>query len=950
MERSGDTSRWQQLGALFDELSELEPAARAARLAALRSGDAELADELQRMLAADAAASGVLDHGLDASLAGRIVDARAPAEALDRSGETIDEYRLLQRAGRGGMGEVYLAERSREGFTQRVAVKLLRRGVDTEDVIRRFAQERRILAQLEHPGIARLIDGGVAPGGAPYLVMEYVEGEPLVQHAERAALPLEARLKLVVAICDAVDYAHRRLVVHRDLKPSNVLVTPEGDPKLLDFGIAKLLGNTGEETATAADVRVMSPAYAAPEQILGEPIGTATDVYALGVMLYELLTGSLPHDRSGRSIDALARAVDTETIERPSAAVRRRERTLDTTRLARRLDGDLDTIVLHALAREPERRYPSAAALADDLSRYLDGKPIRARPQTWTYRVGKFVNRHRGGVSLALLMLVALLGSLGLALWQARRAQVEASNAAAQAARAERVKDFVLALFREQDPLTRDKAKAATAAELITRGIAAARDDFRDDPALEAEIVGDLAQLQFSLGDVKDARAQFERLVEQRRALDGEDSVAYGVALSELGGAQLALGERDAAGPTIRRAVEILRRRAGPEALETANAEMRLQRLTLEHGDAEAALPIAQRVLAVYTREKGAAHTETLQRRYNLAVVYEQLDRLEEAEAEIRAVIAARERAGEGDHVQLVYPRTLLGDVLRRQRRYEEAATLYDGALATARRELGAEHRLIGQIAMRRGDLLRRLRRYDEGEAALAEAERVFAPIGSPELGQVYVYRGQTYLQQERNAEGVHWYERAVEHYRKTLGPDTVYTRGAELSLAKARANAGEVERGVAEAEAAAAAVRKTAAPGTFEHAFAGESLGEVYGIAGRHEDALAQYRGARDVLAKMYGEAHAGVASVDWAIAKTLVELGRDPGEARERIDRALAVLRDADPDDPDIGEALLTSAALARQAGDAPRAARERAEAAQRLEREYGADHPLTRAAREG
>ena len=500
----------------------------------------------------------------------------------------------------------------------------------------------------------------------------------------------------------------------------------------------------------------------------------------------------------------------------------------------------------------------------------------------------------------------------------------------------------------EQDPLTRDKAKAATAAELIARGIATARRDFAADPGLEAEIVGDLAQLQFSLGDVKDARAHFERLVEQRRALDGEDSIAYGVALSNLGGAQMALGERDAAGPAIERSVEILRRLAGPDALETANAEMRLQRLTLERGDAEAALPLAQHVLSVYAREKGETHGETLQRRYNLGVNLEALDRLDEAEAELRAVIAAREAAGEGDHVQLVYPRTVLADVLRRKRDYAAAAALYDAALATARREVGENHRLAGQIAMRRGDLLRRMRRYDDALAALAEAERVFAPIGSPELGQVFVYRGQVFLERERPADAVEWYGRAVEHYRKTVGPDTVYTRGAELSLAKSRAYAGDTKRAIAEAEASAAAVRKTAAPDTFEHAFAGESLGEIYQYVGRHEDALREYRDARGVLAKIYGEDHSGVASVDWALAKSLLALGRDRPEARERIDRAIAVLRKANAEDPDIGEALLTSAALAQADGDAARAAREYAEAARILEREYGPDHALVRQAR--
>ena len=300
---------------LFDELVELDAGRSEARLAEIAREDAALAQAVRRMLAADASTSGVLD--------GVLADA-LPSEAApaDRSGQAVGAYRLVERIGRGGMGEVYRAERQDAGYAQTVAIKLLRRGLDSEDVVRRFVQERRILARLEHPGIARLIDGGMSSDGLPWRAMEPVEGVQITTWTQREALGLRARIGLLVSVCDALDYAHRRLIVHRDLKPSNVLVGADGAPKLLDFGIAKLLDQPEGEALTGTGVRVLSPAYAAPEQLAGEPIGIATDVYALGLLLYELLTGDLPHARRDGAVASLVRDLATEP-ERPSASVRR---------------------------------------------------------------------------------------------------------------------------------------------------------------------------------------------------------------------------------------------------------------------------------------------------------------------------------------------------------------------------------------------------------------------------------------------------------------------------------------------------------------------------------------------------------------------------------------------------------------------------------------------------
>jgi eukaryotic-like serine/threonine-protein kinase len=313
-----DADRLKRVSALFDELHELASDLRSERLAELRIQEPEVATILAHWLQKDAQSHGALD-----ALSARFeVRSQAPsATPSDRSGQRIGAYELTRRVGRGGMGEVYEAKRPSADFTQKVAIKLLRRGLDSEDIVRRFLRERRILAQLEHPGIARLIDGGVSEDGLPYLVMEFVEGRALIEAANAKLLDLNARLNLFLQICDAVAYAHRRLIVHRDLKPSNVLLSDEEQPKLLDFGIAKLLDEVDDEHLTGTGMRVLTPGYAAPEQILGQPISTATDVYALGVILYELLTGQAPHQRRGKDIDRVTRDLDQENPPPPSAAV-----------------------------------------------------------------------------------------------------------------------------------------------------------------------------------------------------------------------------------------------------------------------------------------------------------------------------------------------------------------------------------------------------------------------------------------------------------------------------------------------------------------------------------------------------------------------------------------------------------------------------------------------------
>ncbi len=428
MTEPADAERWRRLTELFDGLVGMPAGDRAARLAELDGEDASLRAEIESLLA-ESDGAGLLDAPASDVLATFLeeIDETVPEQPV---GTRIGAYRLVEELGRGGMGVVYLAERVDGQFEQKVALKLVKRGLDTDEVLARFRRERQILARLDHRSIARLFDGGATEDGRPYFAMEYVMGDPITTWCDARRLSIEERLRLFRRACEAVHHAHRNLVVHRDLKPSNILVTEEGDLKLLDFGVAKLLGSGAEDgqatpTLTRVGLRAMTPEYAAPEQVLGNPVSTATDVYALGVVLYELLTGRRPYrlgPRFGREAERTILEGEPERpsavveapseLERHSAAELAQARGLSPGGLRRRLVGDLDAIVLTALRKEPERRYGSAQSLAEDLGRHLIGDPVAARPEGWLYRAARFAGRHRAALAIVgTLLVLAVAGA-----------------------------------------------------------------------------------------------------------------------------------------------------------------------------------------------------------------------------------------------------------------------------------------------------------------------------------------------------------------------------------------------------------------------------------------------------------------------------------------------------------------------------------------------------------
>ena len=928
----------------FDELVELDAATRGARLETIAGEDPELARFLAKLLAAD-------EHG--ATLLAVPIGQRAPAfvaAALertdaasgDRSGGRIGRYRLLRLLGRGGMAEVYLAERADGEFVQRVALKRILPGLGSDLIHQRFLRERQILAGLDHPGIARLLDGGRSEEGDPYFVLEQVEGLPITDYCEGARLPLAARLQLLAEVCDAVDAAHRQLVVHRDLKPSNILVTAEGRPKLLDFGIAKLLETDGEEGQTRIEAHALTPSYAAPEQVLGEPVTTATDVFALGVLLFELLTGRKPFARDARPLAALARQVDEETCERPSTALRRSVAELtpeirrDDERRARRLEGDLDTIATKALARDPQRRYRSAAALADDLRRYLARRPIRARPDSAGYRLGRFVARHRLGAGAAAITALAILAGLGVALWQGAVARREAR-------RAERVRDFLVEIFEQADP-SRSRGGTVTAREILESGARQVERELAAEPELAAELLDAIARVERGLGLAPSARRRAERSLALRERELGADAAATAASRVTLGEALVDSGDLDAARRVLARAAAGT---ADDEELERRRAEALVAALW-QGGQQEPALAEVRRRLAAAPIDSAQAAMWQLV----LAGLLADGSRVAEALPLAREAVETLESRPQTSGLDLVRAQVTLASILGDAGQGEEAVRRFATALALQRDVLGADHPEVALTEIPYGYMLNERRRSEEAERVLRHAIAVLRPLEHYELASALRYLGFTLMSRRRYAEAEPLFAEAESIYRASdgIGPDHPLTRGARLSRGWALLRRGQLAEAEPVLRAVAADIERSEGAQSNSLRTALKYLGEVRRGRGDVGEALALHRRARAIELEVFGTSeHPGVAASDLQIALDLLERPTAAGlaEARRLADEGIAIQRATDPTSPRLDELLLASGRVALAQGDRPRAAVEIGEARDRMAKRLGATDPEVAAA---
>jgi serine/threonine-protein kinase len=510
------SERWARVKELFEAAADLTSNERTALLRKECDGDAALRRDVESLLDSDAQTDGFIEQPVLEMP--RDLFPEPPDESL--VGRQFGAYQIIREIGRGGSGAVYLAARADDEYRKEVAIKLIRRGLDTEDILRRFRNERQILAQLDHPNIARLIDGGTTDDGLPYFVMEYVNGQPIGAYCNAHSLSTTDRLNIFRKVCAAVTYAHQNLVIHRDLKPSNILVAADGEPKLLDFGIAKLLGPEEEALAqTIAGQGVMTPEYASPEQIKGERITTASDIYSLGVLLYELLTGRRPYRLKTRTPEEISRAITIQEPERPSSAVTKVDHPQSSILNPRSLRGDLDNIVLMAMRKDPARRYASVGQFSEDIRRHLAGLPVVARKDTVSYRAGKFVNRHRIGVAAAALILLSLVGGIIATLIQVQTAHRER-------ARAEAINIFLGRTLNASNPDRNSKGQPTVQDILQDASRRLATDELSDQPEVQAELQRIIGESYLSLGQYDLAEQNLTAALETQTRVSGEDGIA----------------------------------------------------------------------------------------------------------------------------------------------------------------------------------------------------------------------------------------------------------------------------------------------------------------------------------------------------------------------------------------------------------------------------------------
>jgi eukaryotic-like serine/threonine-protein kinase len=910
-----------QLSELFAEILDLPSGKRRLRLDTLRRDTPELAAELDSLLDAHDAAEGYMEQ-LDSATATRLLD----SDELLALPERVGPFRLVREIGRGGLGVVYLGQRDTADFDQQVAIKLIKRGMDSEQILRRFHHERRILASLEHPHIARLIDGGLLPDGRPWFAMEYIEGMPISDWCDHHKLSVGQRLELFEQVCRTVQFAHARLVVHRDLKPANILVTEDGTVKLLDFGIAKLIDEADEQetSLTVAGIRAMTPQYAAPEQIRGETVSVATDVYALGLILYELLSGRRPYQEQTNNPTALSRAVCETNPIMPSAAVIGTDadqtaaaRSSRPSVLRRRLRGDLDTMVLKALAKEPERRYGSAEGFAEDIRRYLQGLPLKARRESMSYRFGRFLMRHRVGAGATFAVMLALISGVVLALWQADRAGREARQAQA-------VQRFVVEVFESADP-TRSHGRGVTALELLDQGARRLRSGSLGDDAVRAELADTLARTYLGLGAPDEAAGWASESVVGFQGVLGARHPRSLLAELTVVEVALQLGDLTDVEPRLDYLMPRIEREFGIDSPEFLRARTARAELYRHGGQFDRLLSEQQAILQSMRESHGGLHLDALMQMGRVGVALVLVSQLGQAEAHFREALELMQQANAQTSPQRIWMQHQLASVLERRGQIDEALDLLEALLQFSPDVLGPQQPQRAQILIELGFIYTQRDRLEDAEAALEEAIAILEPWGHYDAGAALRYLGFIYVRIEAWARAKETFCQAFDLFVDTLGKEHYYSRMAAINCAFAGAKGGLVHESLPQMIEAVDALRGLHGSRSNDVRIPRKYLGEVYRLAGRHKEAEAELREVLDIEREIFESDHTVAVSVTkLQLSLVLLETGvasRLP-EARRLIDEALETQNDLNVPPSHRAHVLMASGRIAMAENDQSRA----------------------------
>ncbi len=806
-----DTARFKQIQALFLEAADLPEAEQHALLKTACGDDAELLAEVLAMLKEDASTGSLLDR--DVAHAARLVLGEAGA----MNAREFGPYRLIRPLGEGGMGVVYLAQR--EDLGSLVAIKILRDAWLSPARRERFSSEQRMLAQLNHPSIARLYDADTLPDGTPWFVMEYVAGVPITDYCRRQQSSIRDRLQLFRSVCDAVQYAHEHAVIHRDLKPSNILVKSGDEVRLLDFGIAKQLESLdqpADQTRTA--LRLMTPAYAAPEQIRGEQVGIFTDVYALGVILYELLAGRLPFDLSTRTPGEAERVLLEQEPERPSVA---------TTERGKASWPDLDVLCLTAMHKDTQRRYRSVEALIRDVDHYLGGEPLDARPDSLRYRLGKFVARNRRVVVASALGLAAVIA---LVVFFTVRLAIARNTAQATAVRLQRVQQFMLNLFEGGDK-SAAPAEGLKVATIIDRGLKEAK-TLKQEPEVQAQLYLTLGGIYQKLGNLPQADALLNSALDQRKSLFGPQHPEVAQSLVALGLLRVDQARFDEAERLIRQGLDETKRARPRDNAAIARATTALGKVLEARGAYDKAIPVLEeavrlqsgsgaatpelaatlkqladtqfyaghydicdelnhRALSMHRQIFGDRHPQVAEDLINLGAV--QFERAHYAEAEkfYRQALEINEAWYGKDHPEIASTLSMLGRALVFEKRYDEAVNLVERALAIQEHVYGPVHPRVANVLNELGTVALQRGKYDEAEARFRRMVEIYKTAYGEHhylYALAYANLASVYLARNDFVSAEKMFREVVERYTEALSADHLYTGIGQIKLGRALA------------------------------------------------------------------------------------------------------------------------------------------------------------------
>jgi serine/threonine-protein kinase len=808
------TARWSQIEELFARATDLEADERDSYLRAACAGDDELHGYLSDLLNCDATIAAGIEKTIVTTV--NLAFGANDLDAEQMRGEMIGPYKVERMLGSGGMGIVYLAARADDQFDQQVAIKLGRHRLIDPQTVLRLRNERQILADLDHPNIARLYDGGTTDDGVPYIVMEHIDGVRIDTYCDVQRLSIVARLELFQAICGAVHHAHQSLVIHRDIKASNILVTRDGIPKLLDFGIAKLIQPAGEaaDGLTREGAVIMTPANASPEQILGQSITTAIDIYALGLLLYDLLGGFRAFAIDELTPSEYAQLICYQQVTRPSlrlvleqksaaragdaAAIRdlndiADDRSTTIRRLQRRLRGDLDTIVLKTLRKEPERRYRSVSALADDIRLHLQSMPILARAESWRYRAGKFLRRHYAAVSAA-AMIVAVLATFSVVLTVQNRTIAKERDTALE------VSQFLEEIFEAHDP-AEARGKSVTAREILQTGAERIQTRLADRPEIHAALLGTIGRVYRNLGEYQLSTDMLEQALQIRLENQQGNDTSVATAKDDLAATLILRAEYQRARSLLESALATNKKMSGATTKEVALNQGNLANLHLKTGDLGAAESYARAAIETYQQlqERGDnCALDAYQRHDNpcaiklamgkalLARIFQVRGDLDRTEVLLLEAIEIINESGGPDLPATAFYLQNLGVLQRSKGDFLAAQETLEKAVLAARRILGEKHDLVAATLLDQGTVLHMTGDLDGAEQLMREALALYVETrgaGNPVAGYTLTILGMLLHDKADLAEAESVLRRAVVIYDEALDDNNQYTASALTEL-----------------------------------------------------------------------------------------------------------------------------------------------------------------------